>query len=138
MAVVKSCEYRDCGARGPMQTLTEAREGRKAVLEIGALQIGNKATVLDSEGCTLAADVTIQRDHRQHELCYLADHVLYVHEEDAANAAVDLNGGDTVDEGGDEVAAATGDTTDVQVAGAATLVSVGPDGTDVEVLRSRL
>ena len=48
------------------------------------------------------------------------------------------SGGDAVDEGGDEVAAATGDTTDVQVAGAATLVSVGPDGTDVEVLRSRL
>ena len=63
---------------------------------------------------------------------------MHVHEEDAANAAVDLNGGDAVDEGGDEVAAATGDTTDVQVAGAATLVGVGPDGTDVEVLRSRL
>ena len=47
-----------------MQTLTEAREGRKTVLEVCALQIGNKATVLDSEGGTLAADVTIQRDHR--------------------------------------------------------------------------
>ena len=63
---------------------------------------------------------------------------MYVHEEHAANAAVDLNRRDAVDEGRNKVAATTGDATDVQVAGATTLVCVGPDSADVEVLRSRL
>lgn len=62
----------------------------------------------------------------------------HVHEEDAANTAVDLDRRDTIDEGRNKVKAATGNAADVQVSDAASLVSIGPDGSDVEVLRSRL
>lgn len=63
---------------------------------------------------------------------------MHVHKEDATDAAVDLDGRDAVDEGGNKVAAATGNTANVQISGAASLVGVGPDGSYVEVLRSRL
>lgn len=38
---------------------TEAGVRREAVLEVGARQIGNKVTVLDGEGGTLAVGITM-------------------------------------------------------------------------------
>ena len=62
----------------------------------------------------------------------------YVREENTADSFFDLDGGDAIDKRRDENAAAAGDTMDVQISSRATHVSVGPDSTNVKVLRKGL
>ena len=62
----------------------------------------------------------------------------YVHEEVTEEARADLNRRDNVGKGRGEVLAATRDTLNVQAAGGASLISLSPDISDIEVLSRTL
>ena len=57
-----------------MKKLTEAREGRKTVLEVCALQTGNKDKVMESEGGRLEAEGTGIQHPPEYPLCRIHPH----------------------------------------------------------------
>lgn len=63
---------------------------------------------------------------------------IHLHEKHASDPAIDLDGGDTVDEGTNEVMAATRNAVDVDVSRDTAHVGIGPDSSYVEILRSGL